>query len=146
MGRPQAGFLGMTMDRSLALVTDLYELTMAAAYFTNRVMATATFELFVRELPEGRRYLIAACLEQVLQHLERLRFGEEEISILRQHAVLRDVPAAFFDYLRKLSFTGDVRAIAGIVPANTERALREMVAAGAHLVTADGMVSRGHSD
>jgi nicotinate phosphoribosyltransferase len=45
---------------SLALLTDLYELTMMAGYFTAGLMPSATFELYVRELPANRSYLIAA--------------------------------------------------------------------------------------
>jgi nicotinic acid phosphoribosyltransferase len=43
--------------RHSALLTDLYELTMAAAYFENGFRATASFELFVRSLPPQRGYL-----------------------------------------------------------------------------------------
>ena len=46
--------------RPSALLTDLYELTMAAAYFENNIRATASFELFVRGLPRDRGYLVAA--------------------------------------------------------------------------------------
>jgi len=45
------------------LLTDLYELTMAAGYFQTRFDAVATFELFVRHLPKQRNYLVAAGLE-----------------------------------------------------------------------------------
>ncbi len=99
------------MNRSLALATDLYELTMAAGYFANRVTAVATFELFVRDLPRHRSYLIAAGLEQALAYLRELRFSEEDIAYLRRHPALQAVPAAFFDFLRDLRFTGEVWAI-----------------------------------
>jgi nicotinate phosphoribosyltransferase len=101
----------MMPDRSLALATDLYELTMAAAYFVNRVTATATFELFVRELPRARRYLVAAGLEQALQYLNALRFTDEDIAYLRQQSGFRAVPESFFEYLRTLRFTGEVWAV-----------------------------------
>lgn len=84
---------------------------MAAAYFVNRIAATATFELFVRELPQHRSYLIAAGLEQALQYLQDLRFSEEDIGYLRHHAAFQTVPAGFFDFLRELRFSGEVWAI-----------------------------------
>jgi nicotinate phosphoribosyltransferase len=99
------------LSRSLALATDLYELTMAAAYFVNRVKATATFELFVRELPEHRSYLVAAGLEQGLEYLRKLHFSNEDIAYVRRHAAFQAVPSTFFDCLRALRFTGDVWAI-----------------------------------
>ena len=46
------------------LATDLYQLTMAAAYHANGRDERASFELFTRKLPEGRSYLIVAGLEQ----------------------------------------------------------------------------------
>ena len=47
---------------SLALFTDLYELTMAASYFHHRMFAPATFSLFVRKLPPDRGFLDAVGL------------------------------------------------------------------------------------
>jgi hypothetical protein len=49
------------------LLTDLYELTMAAAYFENHIDASATFELFIRNLPPNRGDLLASGLEQGLE-------------------------------------------------------------------------------
>ena len=40
------------------LLTDLYQLTMLHTYYRQRMEATAVFELFVRKLPEGRRFLV----------------------------------------------------------------------------------------
>jgi nicotinate phosphoribosyltransferase len=51
------------MREHSGLLTDLYELTMAAGYFQNRFDGRATFELFVRHLPPHRNYLVAAGLE-----------------------------------------------------------------------------------
>jgi nicotinic acid phosphoribosyltransferase len=49
------------------LLTDLYQLTMAAGYIQNQFDARATFELFVRHLPRTRNYPVAAGLEQILK-------------------------------------------------------------------------------
>ncbi len=94
-----------------ALLTDLYELTMAAAYFESGFDARASFELFVRKLPETRSYLVTAGLEQALEYLERLRFTDGEIQYLRRHAAFKHVGQKFFDYLRELRFTGEVWAM-----------------------------------
>ena len=97
--------------RSLALATDLYELTMAAAYFANGLRSAATFELFVRELPVQRNFLVAAGLAQALEYLEALRFTAEDIAYLRGHPVFQDAVPDFFDYLAAFRFTGEVWAI-----------------------------------
>jgi nicotinate phosphoribosyltransferase len=91
-----------------ALITDLYELTMMAAYDAGNVRGRATFELFVRHLPPHRAYLVAAGLEQALQYLETLRFTPEQIALLRHLPNLRTVPARFFEEtLPNLRFTGE---------------------------------------
>lgn len=93
------------------LLTDLYELTMAAGYVQSRFDARASFELFVRGLPPRRNYLVAAGLEQALGFLENVRFSEEEISYLRGLPLFCNVSSDFFDYLARFRFTGDVWAL-----------------------------------
>jgi nicotinate phosphoribosyltransferase len=98
-------------DSERALLVDLYELTMAAAYFEQQVDCRATFELFVRLLPPERAYLVAAGIEDALDYLATLCFSEEQVQFLRGLPVFRTVSAEFFDYLRQFRFTGDVEAI-----------------------------------
>jgi len=65
------------------LFTDLYELTMAAGYFqASKTEETATFELFVRDLPENRNYIVAAGLAQAVEYLTGFRFDAGEIDYL----------------------------------------------------------------
>lgn len=107
--KPQ--LLYLTADNQ-ALCTDLYELTMAAAYFQAGVRKVrATFELFTRELPPRRNFLLAAGLEQALAYLSQLRFSGEDIDYLRSLPVFRDCCKEFFEYLREFRFTGDVWAL-----------------------------------
>jgi nicotinate phosphoribosyltransferase len=95
-----------------ALSTDLYQLTMMAAYTATGQTSPSTFGLFVRELPESRNYLVAAGLEQALDYLEHLAFGADEIAWLRTVPALASAPAAFFDeVLPTFRFSGDVWAM-----------------------------------
>ena len=96
---------------NMAIDTDLYQLTMAAAYFESGIHYPATFELFVRRLPYNRSFLVAAGLEQALHHLLNIRFTEEAIAYLRSQPSFQKVSDAFFDYLRKFRFTGSVHAM-----------------------------------
>lgn len=93
------------------LLTDLYELTMAAGYVQNRFQARATFELFVRHFPPHRNYLVAAGLDHALEFLEGVRFSREDVSYLRSLPLFRHVGPEFFDYLSKFRFSGDVWAL-----------------------------------
>jgi nicotinate phosphoribosyltransferase len=91
-----------------ALLTDLYQLTMAQAYFDEGLQQDAVFELFVRTLPPVRRVLIAAGLEQVIEYLEGLRFGSGDIEYLRTLGIFS---APFLAELSGLRFTGSVYAM-----------------------------------
>ena len=95
-----------------ALLTDLYELTMAAGFFDNgRVTHKAAFELSVRRLPAHRNYVIATGLPQVVDYLLNLSFTAEEIDYLRGLPQFAHVSPAFFDYLKTFRFTGDLFAV-----------------------------------
>src|ERR1044071_6653016 len=95
-----------------ALSTDLYELTMIGGYYVTGLTGRATFDLFVRQLPPTRNYLVAAGLEQALDFLESLRFTGADIDYLRTVPALQQLPRHLFDeYLADFRFTGDVSAI-----------------------------------
>ena len=98
-------------SRSLGLATDLYELTMAAAYYAHRREEAASFELFVRKLPAARSYLVVAGLDQALDYLRALSFSREEIEYLRALPAFEQVPPSFFDYLQAFRFSGEVWAM-----------------------------------
>ena len=93
------------------LLTDLYELTMAAGYLETGFDARATFELFVRSLPPRRNYLVAAGLDQALDYLENVRFSDGEISYLKTLPVFSGIGNDFFGYLSRFRFSGDVWAM-----------------------------------
>ena len=66
------------------ILTDLYELTMAAGYFeTGKSAEWGTFELTIRRLPKNRDYVLVAGLQQALEYLLNLRFTGPEIDYLR---------------------------------------------------------------
>jgi len=95
-----------------ALLTDLYELTMAAGFVASgKQRDIATFELFVRRLPPNRRFLIAAGLEQALEYLTSIHFSAAGIAYLRGLPQFAQAPEEFFEHLAALRFTGDVFAV-----------------------------------
>ncbi|MEB3359364.1 MAG: nicotinate phosphoribosyltransferase [Synechococcales bacterium] len=97
-------------DRSL--LTDLYELAMTACYVSEGVaQRQASFELFVRKMPDEFGYLIAMGLEQALDYLEHLQFGEDQIAALQATGIFDHVPDAFWSLLQTAQFTGDVWAV-----------------------------------
>jgi nicotinate phosphoribosyltransferase len=90
------------------LLTDLYELTMAASYHRHGMTGPATFDLFVRSLPKRRNFLVSCGLEQALDYLENLHFEGEDIEYLESLEMFRP---DFLEYLSGLRFTGDVWGI-----------------------------------
>jgi nicotinate phosphoribosyltransferase len=90
-----------------ALVTDLYQLTMLAAYRRLGFGGEAVFELYARRLPDARGFLLVAGLEQALEYLETLQFSGDELAWL---AGLGRFEPEFVDWLGRLRFTGEVWA------------------------------------
>jgi nicotinate phosphoribosyltransferase len=101
------GFLGFLKEENMSLFTDYYELTMCASYFDNKNFEPATFDLFIRRLPENRSYFLFAGLEEALQYLQSIKFTEEHLVYLKKQGFNQN----FLDYLRGFKFTGDVWAV-----------------------------------
>ncbi len=91
------------------LLTDLYELTMAASYFENSMVEPATFSLFIRNYPHGRSYFVAAGLEQVLDYVANFHFSESDLAYLDRTGLFSD---DFLEYLKTMRFTGSIYGLA----------------------------------
>lgn len=93
-------------DRNLSMVMDFYELTMANGYFNKEAMNTrVAFDVFYRKNPDNGGFAIFAGLEQIIDYIVNLHFGEEDIQYLREQALFSE---EFLDYLSKFKFTGDI--------------------------------------
>jgi nicotinate phosphoribosyltransferase len=91
-----------------ALLTDLYELTMAASYFQMGYNDRACFTLSVRRMPPRRGFLVAAGLERLLEVLEQFHFSQEAVDSLDS---LKLFSPEFLEFLGKLRFTGELFAV-----------------------------------
>jgi len=94
-------------DGTLSLFTDLYELTMMQGYLAADHTPTATFDLFFRRLPPDRGYVVTAGLEQVVEYLRTVSFGDDELSYLASEGFSEP----FLRYLEEFEFTGELRAV-----------------------------------
>jgi nicotinate phosphoribosyltransferase len=95
-----------------SLLTDLYQLTMAACYTGEGLVArSASFELFVRQLPKGFGYLIAMGLAQALAYLEKFRFTQSQLEVLQATGIFAGAPEQFWSILAEGRFTGDIWAV-----------------------------------
>lgn len=95
-------------DPRPGMVTDLYELTMAAAYDAAGIDHVAAFELTVRRLPPQRRFLVAAGLDAALTGLEQFGYSPADVDYLGGVGLF---PPRFVERLASLRFTGDVWAV-----------------------------------
>lgn len=98
----------MAAQKSLALLTDLYQLTMAQALFNDHKVEPASFSLFVRSYPLNRGYLVSAGLHDVLRFLENFALDRAALDYLSSQNLFTH---AFLRFLERLRFTGDVWAL-----------------------------------
>ena len=100
---------------SLALLTDMYQLTMAHGYWKlGRQDDRSAFNLFFRKDPFRGGYSIAAGLDDALSFLSSFKFTDEDIEYLgtlqgSDGSALFET--AFLDYLGKLELKLDVHAV-----------------------------------
>lgn len=100
---------------SLALLTDFYELTMAAAALQSGIIGEETaFSVSFRQNPFGGGFTIAAGLDQVVEYLRRYRFDESDLAFLEAQRDGRGEPLfrdEFLEHLRRLELRLDVDAV-----------------------------------
>jgi nicotinate phosphoribosyltransferase len=97
------------LGTNVGLATDLYELTMAQAYFDRGMDAPASFSLFVRSLPADWGFFVAAGLDAVLSLLETFRYPSDALAYLETTGLFS---RAFLDWLGAFRFRGAVHALA----------------------------------
>ncbi len=100
---------------SLALFTDLYQITMAYGYWkAGTKEQESVFHLYFRRNPFEGGYAIACGLAYALEYLENLRMAEDDLAYLRGLRGNDGAPLfeeAFLTYLGEMTFSCDVAAI-----------------------------------
>jgi nicotinate phosphoribosyltransferase len=114
----------IVIPMSLALSTDLYELTMLRAYWELGHDGEAVFSLFVRRLPKNRNFLIACGLEDLLDQLQGLRFDADDLTYLEAQGF----PPSILERLEQFRFGGDVHALPEGTPVFANEPIVEIVA------------------
>ena len=105
----------MIYKSSLALLTDLYELTMACGYWKlGMIERQASFSLFFRRRPFDGNYAITAGLQTAIEFIEAFRFEESDLTYLEGLKTSNGEPLfepKFLEYLSKFSFNCDLYAM-----------------------------------
>lgn len=98
-----------------ALLTDLYQLTMAYGYWKNKMHRhEAVFHLFFRRNPFKGNYTIAAGLETAIRFLQNFQFSTDDIQYLGSLKGADNRPLfeeGFLNYLQRMQFSCDIDAI-----------------------------------
>lgn len=116
----------MYQNKRSALLTDLYQLTMNAAYLDNgKEDEIASFEMFIRTLPADWGYLIAAGIDEAVDYATKLRFRDNDIAYLRGLDKFSD---EYLDYLRHFRFEGDITAISEGTPITADTPILRVTA------------------
>ncbi len=101
--------------KNFALATDLYQIIMAAAYYSSpyhrKRKTIGIFEMFLRKLPKNRSFIVVAGVEQVVQYVLNLRYDDNQIAYLQSLEVFKDVNKGFFVYLRRFKFSGSLWSV-----------------------------------
>ena len=90
------------------LLTDLYQITMNAAYFDNGKDDEATFDLFIRKSPEDWGFFIVNGVEDAIDYATNIKFTNDDIEYLRKQNLFRE---KYLDFLRNFKFEGEIWAI-----------------------------------
>jgi nicotinate phosphoribosyltransferase len=93
---------------SKTMLTDLYQLTMNAAYVDNGKDDVATFDLFIRNLPKDWGYFIANGIEDALDIATNIKFEQDDIDYLRKQKLFSE---DYLSFLKGFSFKGDIYAL-----------------------------------
>lgn len=91
---------------STAFLTDKYELTqLQATLKSGKAFEKATFELFARKLPRGRRYGVVGGMNRAIEAVKNFKFTERELEYLSNDPVF--TPETI-EYLKNYSFQGTI--------------------------------------
>ncbi|MBU3072926.1 nicotinate phosphoribosyltransferase [Clostridium estertheticum] len=94
--------------RNISMMMDLYEMTMANAYFARQnEMKRVVFDVFYRKNPDKGGFAIFAGLEQIIEYVENMHFDSDDIEYFRSVSLFSE---DFLEYLRNFKFSGDIYA------------------------------------
>lgn len=106
-------------------LTDLYQLTMLAGYFDNQKDETATFELFIRNLPKDWGYFIASGINEAIDYATSIKFEKEDLEYLSSQNLFNQ---SFIEHLKDFRFTGDIYSVREGTPITANMPLMRITA------------------
>lgn len=96
-------------NNNKTMLTDLYQLTMIAAYKdNNKEEDIATFDLFIRKLPKDWGFFVANGIEDAIDYATNIKFENDDLDYLRQQGIFKE---EFLANLKDFKFEGDIFAV-----------------------------------
>ena len=99
------------MAETIGLQTELFQLVQAAVYHADGLWGEATFDLYLKDLPEDWGFGVVAGVGPALEGVLAMRFSEAEVAWLRQRPALSRISDYFFETLSEFAFSGDIDAM-----------------------------------
>ena len=90
------------------MLTDEYQLTMMASYIDNNINDEATFDMFIRKLPDDWGYFIANGIEDAIDYATNIKFTGEDIDFLRNQ---KKYSEDFLGFLKNFKFKGEIYSV-----------------------------------
>ncbi|QEA40655.1 nicotinate phosphoribosyltransferase [Pistricoccus aurantiacus] len=112
-------------DEDLALVTDLYQLTMLQAYFKEDMDERGVFSLYFRRLPDSRNFMLACGQQYAAGLATRVRFSQAGLDRL---AATGRFDHDFLAWLKDYRFSGDIWTLPEGTPVFPNEPLMEVEA------------------
>ncbi|NJC25797.1 nicotinate phosphoribosyltransferase [Neolewinella antarctica] len=110
-----ASHLSQVYRPDFGMLTDLYQLTMAAGYYQQRMHERkAIFHLFFRKAPFGGDFAVAAGLALAIELVKGLHFSADDVQYLGRLRGMNGGPLfkePFLNYLQRMKFTGTIHAV-----------------------------------
>ncbi|HVY01738.1 MAG TPA: nicotinate phosphoribosyltransferase [Candidatus Nanoarchaeia archaeon] len=95
-------------NENRTMLTDLYQLTMNAAYMDSNKNDWAVFDLFIRKLPKDWGFFIANGIDDALDYATNIKFEKEDLEFLAENCQFTN---KYIETLKKFRFTGDIYAV-----------------------------------
>ncbi|MEC8194436.1 MAG: hypothetical protein VX127_17000 [Myxococcota bacterium] len=93
------------------LQTDYFQLVQSALYHADGMWGDATVDLYLRDLPPSRGYVIAAGVQEAVDAILALQFTDDDLDWMRSMPMYAGLGSTFFESLRHFSFTGTILAV-----------------------------------
>ncbi|SFV41478.1 nicotinate phosphoribosyltransferase [Ligilactobacillus acidipiscis] len=98
----------MIEQGNMALLTDLYEYTMANGFYQDMKEQRGSFDMFFRKLPDNGRFVVLAGVETALKEMQNFHFEQEDLDYLKGLGLFSQ---EFLNYLRDFKFKCKVYSV-----------------------------------